>query len=393
MSVDELKKIIEDAGIVGAGGGGFPTHLKVDSRADTILLNCAECEPLLTVHQQLLTKYVREILSALGKLSEVLDADVIVAVKKSYTDTISAVKDAAIAMGMQSVQSADVSTAMDSFPAPYENGFTFPNNPRIRLALLHETYPAGDEILLIHETTGKVVQPGTFPIESGCIVLNVETVYNIHNALEHGTAVTHKWLNVIGEVAQPATIRVALGTPISEAIAAAGGTTIKKPAYISGGPMMGSPVTPSDTITKTTNAIIVLPDDHYLIRRFGSNRTADLNRVASACCQCRTCTDLCPRNQIGYPIEPHKIMRALSARDTASNAFHGAMYCSMCGICEMVACPQSLAPRSLIKTFRKAMTEAGVRPQKCNASPISDVIAYRKVDVNRLKMRLGLAKY
>ena len=157
--------------------------------------------------------------------------------------------------------------------------------------------------------------------------------------------------------------------------------------------MMGSQAAPSDEISKTTNAIIVLPNDHYLIRRFSGNRSADLNRVASACCQCRTCTDLCPRSQVGYPIEPHKIMRALSARDSASDAFHGAMYCSMCGICEMVACPQSLAPRSLIKTFRKAMTEAGVRPQKCDARPVSDASAYRKVDVNRLTVRLGLAKY
>jgi len=364
MSIDELKKIIKDCGIVGAGGAGFPTHLKMDSRAKTIVLNCAECEPLLKVHQQLLAQHTCEILSALRKLSEILDVDIIIAIKKSYIDTIAAVNKA------------------------------IEKHPRMRIALLSTRYPVGDEIILTLEALGIVIPPGTLPIESGCLVLNVETVYNIYNALEHGAAVTHKWVSITGEVAKPTTACIKIGTSIGEVIrAVADGATIENPAIISGGPMMGDLVSLSDTISKTTNALIVLPSDHYLIHGQKSNPSIDLNRVASACCQCRNCTDLCPRHLIGYPLEPHKIMRALSARDSTSEAFNGAMYCSMCGICEMVACPQSLAPRTLIKTFRKAMSEAGIKPQKCENSPVSDAFAYRKVDVNRLKIRLGLSKY
>ena len=363
MSLDELKKIIQDSGIVGCGGAGFPTHLKLDARAETVILNCAECEPLLKVHQQVLSRFTREILSALGRLSVVLDADIVVAVKKTYGSAISAVK-----------------AILDEFP-------------RTRLALLDASYPAGDEIMLIYEALGITVPPGTLPIESGCIVLNVETVYNIYNALEHGLPVTQKWLTIAGEVAQPVTALVPVGTPIGEAVKRAGGITTNDPAFLTGGPMMGRIADESDTVKKNTNAIIVLPRDHILVRRAGDSHSADLNRVASACCQCRTCTEMCPRHLLGYPVEPNKVMRALSSRDSASKAFHGIMYCSLCGVCEMIACPQSLSPRSLMKTFKGALQKAGVKPEKCGHSPVSPMLEYRKVDVNRLKIRLGLAKY
>jgi len=341
----ELKKSVKEWGIVGAGGAGFPTYKKLDSRAHTIILNCAECEPLLNLHSQLLTHFTTNILSTLHKLAEILEAKPIVAIKESYSEAIEAV------------------------------------GKHMEVAILKDLYPAGDEILLIHEVSGVTVPPGTLPIESGFIVLNVETVYNIHKAVP----VTHKWLTIAGEVDHPSTINVPVGATVKDVVKH---ITIDNPAYIAGGPMMGRVVDSSYEITKTTNAIIVLPSNHKLVQK--GNATVNLNRASSACCQCRSCTEMCPRYLLGYPIEPHRIMRALVARDASSDAFKGVAYCSLCGLCEMAACTQSLSPRSLIKLFKSALSTnvgaATCRPQ------ITDM-PHRRISSGRLKTRLGLAKY
>jgi len=355
----QLKQMVKDCGIVGAGGAGFPTYKKLDSRAHTIILNCAECEPLLSLHSQLLTHFTEEILSTLRNVAEVLDAKPIVAIKESRPEAIEAVGD------------------------------------HIEVAVLKDLYPAGDEILLIHEVSGVVVPPGTLPIESGFIVLNVETVYNIHLA----KPVTHKWVTVAGEVEQPITINVPVGTTIKDVVKH---ITTDNPAYIAGGPMMGSVVDSSYTIKKNTNAIIVLPSNHKLVQK--GSASVNLNRASSACCQCRSCTEMCPRFLLGYPIQPHRIMRALVVRDASSDAFKGVAYCSLCGLCEMMACPQSLSPRSLIKLFKSALhmsvgaTALG-RPRAYQSfagdrgrSPLLSM-PHRRLSTKRLKMRLGLAKY
>ena len=362
QQLEEIKNILSDCGVVGAGGGGFPSHLKLDTRCKTILLNCAECEPLTQVDHQLLAAYAPEILLTLNHLAAVLDANVVVAVKKSFTAAISAVEN-----------------KLDKYP-------------RTRLVLLDDVYPAGDEIVLIYEALGIVVPPGALPIEAGCVVFNTETVYNMYNALLLRQPVTHKWVTIVGEVKHPVTARVPIGTNLKEAIKRAGEITTQSPVFIVGGVMMGGIASPSDEMKKTTNCLLVLPSDHTLALK-SSNRQADLNRIASACCQCRTCTDMCPRYLLGHPIQPHRIMRALSARNAKADAYGGVMYCSMCGVCEVIACPQSLAPRAMIKIFKTALADAGVKPEKREAAPVTCAREGRLVHANRLKMRLGLAKY
>ena len=362
MTVSELKKTIQDCGVVGAGGAGFPTHLKIDPRAKTILLNCAECEPLISVDRYLLTNYANEILSALKQLSDVLDADVVVAVKKTYKNAIGSVKG-----------------IIDAYP-------------RFRLGLLDAVYPVGDEVLLVHETLGLIVPPGALPIDIGCVVFNVETMYNIYNAMEFGRAVAVKWVTIAGEVENPGVKRISIGTAIGDAVATAGSLTVENPVYIINGLMMGIKASDADNITKTTNAIFVLPS-HFFAKHTCESHGIDLKRAASACCQCRSCTDMCPRHLIGYPIEPHRIMRALCAKDPASDSFYGVMYCSSCGVCEKIACPQNLKPRSLIVIFKEELKKAGVSSDKPGASSVSPMLRYRRVDANRLLIRLGLAKY
>lgn len=149
MEIRELQKIIQESGVVGAGGAGFPTYVKIDERANTILMNCAECEPLLKLHRQLLKVHAYEIMKTFHKIAEIVGAkEAIIGIKKSYKDTVNALQE-----------------HLEAFPG-------------MRLALLDEVYPMGDEIVLIYEATGRVVRPGGLPIEEGVAVFNVETVYN-----------------------------------------------------------------------------------------------------------------------------------------------------------------------------------------------------------------------
>lgn len=363
QTIDALKTVLETCGVVGAGGGGFPSHLKIDPRTQTILVNGAECEPLLQVDQQLMEHYTREILEATHILANILNAQAVIALKDSYTNAI---------------------TAFENIIEEY---------PPITLKRLRKTYPAGDEMVLIYEALGAVVPPGGLPMAVGCTVFNVETMYNMYYAFTENRPVTHKWVTIAGEVEKPVTALFPIGTTIAQAIQAAGKITTSHPIYINGGPMMGHTIDSTEKITKTTKAILVLPQDHLLAYKGRSFPGNSLNRVASACCQCRNCTDMCPRHLLGHPIEPHRIMRAMAARDATSTAYQGAMYCSMCGLCEMVACPQSLAPRTLIKAVKSAMQKEGLRPKPLEATTVVAERGGRLVSSHRLTTRLGLAKY
>ncbi len=366
MDIKELQQIIQENGVVGAGGAGFPTYMKIDERANTILMNCAECEPLLKLHRQLLEKHAYEIMKTFDMIAKTVGAkEAIIGVKKSYKDTVRALE-----------------TYLEDFP-------------KMRLALLEEVYPMGDEIVLIYEATGRVVRPGGLPIEEGVAVFNVETVYNIYRAVNQKHAVTDKLVSVVGEVEHPVTVRVPLGTPLSEVVALAGKTTTKDAVYFVGGPMMGNIGSGSQPVTKTTNAVLVLPSDHAIVQKKNRKSSIDMKRAASICCQCRTCTDLCPRNNLGHPIDPALFMRAASNRDFQDiNPYLNANFCSSCGVCEMYACPQSLAPRSLLGDMKGGLKKAGVRPpQGVKAAPVKASREYRKVPEERLMARLALTKY
>lgn len=366
MDIKELVKVVKANGIAGAGGAGFPTYKKIDNRAKTIILNCAECEPLLKVHRQLLQKYAFEIMYTLRLLADVMGTEqIIIAVKKAYTGAIDSVR-----------------ANLDSFED-------------ITLKLLPEVYPMGDEVVLIYETLGKKVPPGSIPIEIGVAVFNVETVLNIYYGLEHKTPVISKYLTVAGEVATPITVQIPLGMKVEEVVKLAGGPTINNPMYLMGGPMTGSIVNGFDTITKTTNAILVLPSNHSLIQKINSNTTIDLKRAMSVCCQCEMCTDLCPRYLLGHPITPHLFMRAATSGTTQDlEPFLQTLFCCSCGVCELYACPQGLAPRKLIGQYKSGLRKKGINvPNGITAKENDSMRDYRKVPMERLTNRLGLKDY
>ena len=365
MNFDELVALIKQNGIVGAGGAGFPTYAKLDKRADTIILNCAECEPLLKLHRQLLERYAYEILGTLDLIAKTIGAEnVIIGVKGSYKGAIEAIEE---------------------HIASFEN---------IRIHKLREMYPAGDEIVLIYQTTGRRPQPGALPISVGVTVFNVETVFNVYQAL-NGTPVTHKYVTVAGEVKNPVTLRVPLGMTVKDLVALAGGVTVDDPAYLFGGPMMGRLGLPSAPVTKTFNAVIVLPSDHPIVQRKNTKTSIDLKRAMAACCQCSYCTDLCPRHLLGYPINPSEFMRVVSNHTPSdTKPIIDGLFCSGCGLCEAFSCGQGLSPRMLLDAFKGQLRAAGVQaPKDIPLRNVSDAIDFRSVPVARLSARLGLAKY
>lgn len=365
MDLKELSTLVRNSGIVGAGGAGFPTYVKIDERADIILMNCAECEPLLKLHRQLLQQYAEEIVKTFQMMAETVKAkEAIIGIKGEYKEAIEALQ-----------------AILDEYPL-------------VRLHLLPSAYPMGDEVILIYEATGRVIQPGGLPIEEGVAVFNVETVYNIYRAVTEKKGVTSKVVSVVGEIENPITVRVPLGCTLDEVVALAGKITTKDYVYLVGGPMMGKIGAGSQPVTKTTNAILVLPKEHLIIQRKNSSTSINMKRAASSCCQCQMCSDLCPRHLLGHPIEPHKFMRAAANQDFQdTNVYLNTLYCSACGLCEMFSCPQGLSPRTLIGEYKAGLAKNGIRPTKQEAACVSPARDFRRAPEERLEARLGLSKY
>lgn len=365
MNITELSNILRDMGVVGAGGAGFPTYGKLSEKADTILMNCAECEPLLELHKQLLKQHPREILKAFHLIAETLSVkEAVIGIKESYESTIIALEE-----------------HLEDFPL-------------VRIKKLSETYPMGDEIVLIYETTGRVVPPGALPIECGVAVFNVETLYNVYRALWEKKPVTEKYVTIAGEVEHPVSVCVPIGTRIKDVVAMAGQITTKHPVYLLGGPMMGRFGQDYEPVVKTTNAIIVLPKEHSLVYKKSTRFSVSVARAASSCCQCQTCTDLCSRQSLGHPVNPHLFMRAAANKDFSNtNVYLNTLFCSGCGLCELYSCPQGLSPRSMITEYKNELRKNGIKPPKTQAEAIKASREYRKVPEERLIARLGLTKY
>ena len=365
MNLEQLKAALREAGVVGAGGAGFPTYAKLSDKADTLILNCAECEPLLRLHRQVLKLYTYEILSTLYEISKLTGIkDIIIGIKASYKETVEAI---------------------NSQISSFEN---------MKVCTLPEIYPAGDEVVLTYEATGRVVPAGQIPLSVGVTVLNVETVYNAYKAL-NGKPVTHKYVSIVGEVKNPMTILAPIGTPLENLIKMAGGVTISDPAYIIGGPMMGPLGSPSQPVTKTTNAVIVLPKTSPLVQRKQTKISVDIRRAMSACCQCNYCTSLCPRHLLGHPIDPSALMNAAAHSVTSDTSpYLNAAFCSGCGLCEAYSCNQGLSPRALLGATKASLRKNGIKPpENPDMRGVDESRDLRMIPVSRLRARLGLDPY
>ncbi|MGI6108628.1 MAG: 4Fe-4S dicluster domain-containing protein [Eubacteriaceae bacterium] len=361
-----LVELARNAGIVGAGGAGFPTAVKLDASCDTVIVNGAECEPLLRVDQQLMVVKAEELLEALNAVVEHTGAkEGVIGLKKKYVPAIN---------------------RLNSMISKY---------PKLRLFILENFYPAGDEQTLVYEVTGKSVPEGGIPLNVGALVMNVETLLNLHNMMEDGTPVTDSYITVTGAVRKPLTIKVPLGITATQAIDLAGGATVDEYTIINGGPMMGKIVSPDSFVTKTTKGYIVLPSDHKLIESKTRPVSRSIRDAAVACMQCSLCTEVCPRHRLGHNLEPHKLMRiaayggTLDRKALATTAF----LCCDCGLCQH-ACVMDLQPWKFNQELKRQMSAAGIKNPHHN----SDVHAIRfadthRFDVHRLIRRLGLDQY
>lgn len=369
MEKHELLRRVREAGVVGEGGAGFPAHVKYDAQVQTVIANGCECEPLLYTDQHAMRRHAPEITAALQAVMAAMGAvRGIVAIKRKYS---------AIAEGFASALSGT----------------------GIELAQLENFYPAGDEHVLVHELLGRAIPPLGLPRDVGAVVSNVGTLLSVHRALA-GEPVTHRYVTVSGEVARPAVLTVPVGTALDDCIAACGGATVPDPVVVIGGPMMGRFVDDPEAmrrtvVTKTGGGLIVLPRGHYLHRMATLSPREMQKQAAAACIQCRYCTDLCPRHNIGHGFETHRVMRAFGAGvDTAAGALQAAM-CSECGVCELFACPMRLSPRRINAAFKAKFRQEGVRyegPRELVDSQ-SVLNAYRKIPVTRLAIKLDLMKY
>lgn len=359
-------ELARDAGIVGAGGAGFPTAVKVNAQADVVIVNGAECEPLLRVDQQLMVERAEDMLNALQAVVDHVGAkEGVIGLKVKYAPAIE---------------------KLNTLLGNYRN---------LRLHILPNFYPAGDEQTLVYEVTGKSVPEGGIPLNVGALVMNVETLINLDNMMEREEPVTDSYITVTGAVKNPLTIKVPLGITVREAIGLAGGPTVDDFTVINGGPMMGKIVPEDSYITKTTKGLIVLPSDHTLIESKTRPVARSLKDAAIACMQCSLCTEVCPRHRLGHNLSPHKLMRIAAYGGTLDRAALAttAFLCCDCGLCQH-ACVMDLQPWKINGELKRELGAAGIKNPHHN----SDVTAIRfadthRFDVHRLIKRLGLDVY
>jgi Na+-translocating ferredoxin:NAD+ oxidoreductase RnfC subunit len=362
-----ISEVIKDRGVVGAGGAGFPTHVKVRAEADTVIVNGAECEPLLAGDKFLMETAGEKVVKGLEYIMEACKAEKgFIALKKKYLSIFSDMVKAAV------------------------------EKDNIEIFPMDDFYPAGDEFILVQEVTGRLVPEGGIPPQVGCIVDNVETVVNIFNAVTDNKPVTKRFLTCAGEVKTPSIIEACIGTPISEIIRTCGGATVDNIAVLTGGPFMGSLETDLESpVTKTMSGVIVLPDDHPAVRKRTIPFEFMVKQSKSACCQCTYCTELCPRHLLGHGLEPHMIMRQISyGIDVPSKAIENAFLCSECGLCGVYACVMELSPDVINRKIKEKFSKNRFKPDfPLRDIAVSELKDYRRVPAGRVLERLGLAKY
>jgi len=313
MSLTEQVRL---AGVVGAGGGGFPAHVKLAARAEIVIANGAECEPLLHKDAAVMEHMAAGVVRGVELVMQAVGAkEGVIGIKEKNNRAVAAITAACAGTG-------------------------------VRIHLLGDYYPAGDEYDLVHAVTGRLIPPQGIPLQVGVVVQNVETLVNIAAAAE-GRPVTHKTITIAGAVRHPLSLTVPVGMLYRDVLVAAGGMLSDDAVLCIGGLMMGRISADPDTpVTKTDTGVIVLPRAHPVVQRKLTPAQAQAGIGKSACDQCRYCTEMCPRYLLGYAVEPHQVMRSLSFTATGQahwNQF--AALCCACGLCTLYACPEALYPK------------------------------------------------
>ena len=311
---EDFLRAVRASGLVGLGGAGFPTHIKLNPKnideVDTIVINAAECEPYITADYRECMENSWDIVSGVQTVMEFLDAKrVIIAVERN--------KPAAI---------DELSRIAASVSAPER---------QVLVKTLPARYPQGAVKVLIAACTGRRVPPGGLPADVGCVVMNVTSVAFLSRYLKTGMPLIDKRLTVDGSaVAHPQNVRVTIGTPIDDVLAFCGGTDRPVGKLLMGGPMMGLALMDGAMpVLKQNNAILAFGEEDALLGH------------PTTCIRCSRCVEACPMDLV-----PPSLARAYATRDADALVKMGIGTCMECGCCSFT-CP---AHRPITQTMRLA---------------------------------------
>ncbi|MGB9664601.1 MAG: 4Fe-4S dicluster domain-containing protein [Ignavibacteria bacterium] len=359
-----LSQKLKQMGVVGAGGAGFPTYVKAQANVEFVIANGAECEPLIHKDLELMKHYPEKIIHGMKLMMEATNARKgKFGIKEKHSDAIEVISNHI-------------------------------KNSSIDFAFLGDFYPSGDEYEVVYAATGRLIPPAGIPLQVGCVVNNVETLYNISNAIED-KPVTKKFISISGEVKNPKAFWVPIGTTFKDLIELAGGTTVDEFAIIVSGIMMGSITFDiNEVVTKTTAGLIILPKDHFLVTR-KTQTPENRNRIGkSACDQCSYCTEFCPRYLLGYEVMPHKVMRSLGFTLTGEAIWNQwAALCCACGLCTLYACPEDLFPKEACDKAKFDMRQAGIKFTQTKPVIVHPMKESRRVPQSQLRKRLKVDQY
>lgn len=360
----QISEQILKAGVVGAGGAGFPTHVKASSQVEIVLANGAECEPLIHKDYELMVHFAEEIVKGLEYMIESTGA----------------------AKGYFGVKSKNVKAIEAIQP--------FIKNTKIEKSELGDFYPAGDEYELVYAATKRLIPAAGIPLQVGCVVNNVESLLNVTRAMED-KPVTEKFICVTGAVKKPSTFFVPIGTSFRDILAFVGGATVREFGVFTGGVMMGQLTFDLDeVVTKTTAGYIVLPKEHGQIKR-KNQPEQNWHRIGkSACDQCSYCTEFCPRYLLGYDVQPHKVMRSLGFTKSGNEIWNQmAELCCACGLCTLYACPEDLFPKEACDKSKREMKAEGIKYVQSKPVKVHPMKEGRRVPIKQLTKRLNLQEY
>ncbi len=360
LTYERLKDLVASAGIVGMGGGGFPTHWKLRPDLTHVVVNGAECEPL-------------------------LDCDYFV-LRHHFDEVLEGAEAVAAACGRPAIHIAVKRKNASLLPVPETAG-----RLRFVTVLLEDAYPSGDELFVIRAALGQVLPAGVIPAQRGVMVGNVSTFRAISRALR-GEPLTRRYVTVAGAVARPGTFEAPVGVRFGDLVEACGGTAEPDCRLLEGGVLMGALAFPDDVVRKTTSAVIALPEGHPAVLERVRPLARSVRLAESACCQCALCSEACSRRLLGHDLAPHRIMRLVgSARDYSPYRTSALFNCSGCGLCSLVACPFGISPRRLILEARKNLARP---PAPAGEDPVPPPEgACHSVPTATVYRRLGLHRY
>ena len=359
-----LPQKLREHGVVGAGGAGFPTYVKAQAHVEFMIANGAECEPLIHKDAELMKHFPAGILAGMVSMMDATGAT-------------------SGKFGIKTKNAESLEALQHQL-----------NTNRIEFVMLGDFYPSGDEYELVYTATGRLIPPAGIPLQVGCVVNNVETLYNVHLA-ERGTPVTEKFLSVCGAVKEPKSFWVPVGTPFRDLLGIAGGAACGDFGLFISGLMMGTLTFDlDDVVTKTTGGLIVLPRDHYLLTR-KTRSQQEMNHIGkSACDQCSYCTEFCPRYLLGYEVQPHKVMRSLGFTTTGSDIWNQwSELCCACGLCTLYACPEDLYPKEACDQGKHDRRAAGLKFVQQRPVEVHPMKEYRRVPLTQLRRRLQVEEY